>query len=174
MELETLCIHGGKVDTDKSGAISTPIYQTATYAHPALGQSTGYDYTRDTNPTRDALEAAMAKLEGGAAALAFSSGMAAATALMEMFSPGDHIVASDDLYGGSWRLFHRISMKNGLSFDWADTSDPEKTEALIRPETKAIFIETPTNPLMHVTDIRAIARIARRHRILLIVDNTFI
>lgn len=174
MELETLCIHGGKVDTDKSGAISTPIYQTATYAHPALGQSTGYDYTRDTNPTRDALEAAMAKLEGGSAALAFSSGMAAATALMEMFSPGDHIVASDDLYGGSWRLFHRISMKNGLSFDWADTSDPEKTEALIRPETKAIFIETPTNPLMHVTDIRAIARIARRHRILLIVDNTFL
>ena len=174
MELETLCIHGGKVDTDKSGAISTPIYQTATYAHPALGQSTGYDYTRDTNPTRDALEAAMAKLEGGSAALAFASGMAAATALMEMFSPGDHIVASDDLYGGSWRLFHRISMKNGLSFDWADTSDPEKTEALIRPETKAIFIETPTNPLMHVTDIRAIARIARRHRILLIVDNTFL
>ena len=174
MELETLCIHGGKVDTDKSGAISTPIYQTATYAHPALGQSTGYDYTRDTNPTRDALEAAMAKLEGGSAALAFASGMAAATALTEMFSPGDHIVASDDLYGGSWRLFHRISMKNGLSFDWADTSDPEKTEALIRPETKAIFIETPTNPLMHVTDIRAIARIARRHRILLIVDNTFL
>lgn len=174
MELETLCIHGGKVDTDKSGAISTPIYQTATYAHPALGQSTGYDYTRDTNPTRDALEAAMAKLEGGSAALAFASGMAAATALMEMFSPGDHIVASDDLYGGSWRLFHRISIKNGLSFDWADTSDPEKTEALIRPETKAIFIETPTNPLMHVTDIRAIARIARRHRILLIVDNTFL
>lgn len=174
MELETLCIHGGKVDTDKSGAISTPIYQTATYAHPALGQSTGYDYTRDTNPTRDALEAAMAKLEGGAAALAFSSGMAAATALMEMFSPGDHIVASDDLYGGSWRLFSRISMKNGLSFDWADTSDPAKVETLIRPETKAVFIETPTNPLMHVSDIRAIADITRRHGLLLIVDNTFL
>ena len=174
MELETLCIHGGKAGTDKSGAISTPIYQTATYAHPALGQSTGYDYTRDTNPTRDVLEETMAKLEGGAAALAFSSGMAAATALMEMFSPGDHIVASDDLYGGSWRLFSRISMKNGLAFDWTDTSDPAKVEALIRPETKAVFIETPTNPLMHVSDIRAIADITRKHNLLLIVDNTFL
>ncbi len=174
MELETLCIHGGKAGTDKSGAISTPIYQTATYAHPALGQSTGYDYTRDTNPTRDVLEETMAKLEGGAAALAFSSGMAAATALMEMFSPGDHIVASDDLYGGSWRLFSRISMKNGLAFDWTDTSDPAKVEALIRPETKAVFIETPTNPLMHVSDIRAIADITRKHDLLLIVDNTFL
>ena len=174
MELETLCIHGGKAGTDKSGAISTPIYQTTTYAHPALGQSTGYDYTRDTNPTRDVLEETMAKLEGGAAALAFSSGMAAATALMEMFSPGDHIVASDDLYGGSWRLFSRISMKNGLAFDWTDTSDPAKVEALIRPETKAVFIETPTNPLMHVSDIRAIADITRKHDLLLIVDNTFL
>ena len=174
MELETLCIHAGKADTDKSGALSTPIYQTATFAHPALGKSTGYDYTRDTNPTRDALEATMTELEGGAAALAFTSGMAAATALMELFSPGDHIVASDDLYGGTWRLFSRISMKNGLTFDWADTSDPAKVEALLRPETKAIFIETPTNPLMHVTDIRAIARIARKNHILLIVDNTFL
>lgn len=174
MELDTLCIHAGKVNTDKSGAISTPIYQTATYAHPALGQSTGYDYTRDTNPTRDALETAMAKLEGGTTALAFTSGMAAATALMEMFSPGDHIVASSDLYGGTWRLFSRISVKNGLSFDWADTSDPANVEVLIRPETKAVFIETPTNPLMHVTDIRAIAAITRKHGILLIVDNTFL
>ena len=174
MELETLCIHAGKADTDKSGAISTPIYQTATFAHPALGKSTGYDYTRDTNPTRDALEATMAELEGGAAALAFTSGMAAATALMEMFAPGDHIVASDDLYGGTWRLFSRISVKNGLAFDWTDMADPAKVEALLRPETKAIFIETPTNPLMHVTDIRAIARIARKNHILLIVDNTFL
>ena len=124
MELETLCIHGGRADTDKSGAISTPIYQTATFAHPALGKSTGFDYTRDSNPTRDALEATMAELEGGAQALAFTSGMAAATCLMEMFKPGDHIVASDDLYGGTYRLFNQISLKNGLTFDWADTTDP--------------------------------------------------
>lgn len=174
MELETLCIHGGRADTDKSGAISTPIYQTATFAHPALGKSTGFDYTRDSNPTRDALEATMAELEGGAQALAFTSGMAAATCLMEMFKPGDHIVASDDLYGGTYRLFNQISIKNGLTFDWADTTDPAKVEALIKPETKAIFIETPTNPLMHVTDIRAIARIARKNHVLLIVDNTFL
>ena len=174
MELETLCIHGGKVDTDQSGAISTPIYQTATFAHPALGQSTGYDYTRDTNPTRDALETAIAKLEGGTAALAFTSGMAAATALMELFKPGDHIIASHDLYGGTYRLFHRISIKNGLSFDWADASDAARIEALVKPETRAIFIETPTNPLMQVTDIRAVAKIARKNQLLLVVDNTFL
>ena len=115
MEQDTLCIHGGTTGTDTSGAIAVPIYQTATFAHPAPGESTGYDYTRDTNPTRDALEAAMAKLDDGAAALAFTSGMAAAAAIMELFSPGEHIIATDDLYGGTFRLFARIYEKNGAA-----------------------------------------------------------
>ena len=174
MEQDTLCIHGGTTGTDTSGAIAVPIYQTATFAHPAPGESTGYDYTRDTNPTRDALEAAMAKLDGGAAALAFTSGMAAAAAIMELFSPGEHIIATDDLYGGTFRLFARISAKNGIAFDCTATTDVENIRALIRPETRAIFIETPTNPLMHVSDIAAIAELAKRHRLLLIVDNTFL
>lgn len=116
MEQDTLCIHGGTTGTDTSGAIAVPIYQTATFAHPAPSESTGYDYTRDTNPTRDALEAAMAKLDGGATSLAFTSSMAAAAAIMELFSPGEHIIATDDLYGGTFRLFTRISAKNGIAF----------------------------------------------------------
>ncbi len=174
MNIESLCIHGGKIGTDSSGAISTPIYQTATYAHPGLGKSTGFDYSRGMNPTRGVLQETMARLEGGVAAYAFSSGLAAASAMMELFKPGDHIISSDDLYGGSWRLFQNFSMKNGLAFDWVDASIPANVEAAIRTETKAIFIETPTNPLMHVNDISAIAGIARQHGILLMVDNTFL
>ncbi len=174
MDIDSLCIHGGKVGTDSSGAISTPIYQTATYAHPGLGKSTGFDYSRGMNPTRGVLQETMAKLEGGVAAYAFSSGLAAASAMMELFQPGDHIISSDDLYGGTWRLFQNFSMKNGLIFDWVDASDPTKVEAAIRPETKAVFIETPTNPLMHVNNIAAIAEITKRHGLLLLVDNTFL
>lgn len=174
MDIESLCIHGGKVGTDSSGAISTPIYQTATYAHPGLGKSTGFDYSRGMNPTRGVLQETVAKLEGGVAAYAFSSGMAACAAMMELFKPGDHIISSDDLYGGTWRLFQNFSMKNGLSFDWVDTTNPANIEAAIKPETKAVFIETPTNPLMHVNDIAVIAKITQRHGILLMVDNTFL
>ena len=174
MDIESLCIHGGKVSTDTSGAISTPIYQTATYAHLGLGRSTGYDYSRGANPTRDVLQDTMAKLEGGVAAYAFSSGLAAASAMMELFKPGDHIISSDDLYGGTWRLFQNFSMKNSITFDWVDASDPANVEAAIKPETKAVFIETPTNPLMHVNDIAAIAEITKKHGILLLVDNTFL
>lgn len=174
MDIESLCIHGGKVGTDSSGAISTPIYQTATYAHPGLGKSTGFDYSRGMNPTRGVLQETMAKLEGGVAAYAFSSGLAATSAMMELFQPGDHIISSDDLYGGTWRLFQNFSMKNGLTFDWVDASDPANIEVAIKPETKAVFIETPTNPLMHVNDIAAIAEITKRHGILLLVDNTFL
>ena len=158
MELETLCIHGGKVDTDKSGAISTPIYQTATYAHPALGQSTGYDYTRDTNPTRDALEAAMAKLEGGSAALAFASGMAAATALMEMFSPGDHIVASSTIYGGTFNLISVTMKKMGIEATFVDPlCTEEELNAAFQPNTKVVFGETIANPALTVLDIEMFA-----------------
>lgn len=174
MDFSTLCIHGNDRKYDNTGAVSVPIFQSATFAHPGVGLSTGYDYSRLQNPTREHLERTMAKLEGGIDAMAFSSGMAAIAALMELFSPGDHIIASDDLYGGSHRLFYNISEKNGIHFSLVNTSDISQIEAVIRPETKAVFIETPTNPMMHVTDIAAAARLAKAHNLLLIVDNTFL
>lgn len=174
MDFSTICIHGSDKKYDTTGAISVPIFQSATFAHPAVGESTGFDYSRAQNPTREYLEETVARLEDGVAALAFSSGMAAVTTLMELFSPGDHIIASDDLYGGSIRLFHHISEKNGLSFDYVDTSDLDALKGLIKAQTKAVFIETPTNPMMHVTDIEAVAGLCRQHGLLLIVDNTFL
>ncbi len=174
MNIETYCIHGSSVKYDSTGAISVPIYQSATFAHPGVGQSTGFDYSRLQNPTREHLEKALAALEGGVDALAFSTGMAAVSALMELFSPGDHIIASDDLYGGSHRLFSHISVKNGIIFDYVNTSDIAQIASVIKPETKALFVETPTNPMMQVTDIAAAARLAKANGLLLIVDNTFL
>ena len=174
MDLETLCIHGDDTVYEGTGAVSVPIYQTATFAHPGVGQSTGYDYTRVQNPTREHLEKTVAALERGVDALAFSSGMAAISLLMEVFKPGDHILASDDLYGGSIRLFRTISEKNGISCELCDTGDLSALEQLIRPNTRAVFIETPTNPMMHVTDIAAVAALTQPRGILLIVDNTFL
>jgi len=174
MDFSTICIHGSDKKYDTTGAISVPIFQSATFAHPGVGESTGFDYSRAQNPTREYLEETIARLEGGVSALAFSSGMAAVTTLMELFSPGDHIIASDDLYGGSHRLFSHISEKNGLSFDYVDTSDLDALGSLIKAQTKAVFIESPTNPMMHVTDIGAVAGLCRQHGLLLIVDNTFL
>ncbi len=174
MDFNTLCIHGAENNTHSTGAINVPIYQTATFAHPGVGQSTGYDYSRLQNPTREYLEKCVAALEKGFDALAFSTGMAAITAFMELFSIGDHIIASGDLYGGTVRLFENISRKNGLTFDFIDTSDVEGIKALIRPETKVIFIETPTNPMMQVTDIKEVAMLAKAHNLLVAVDNTFL
>lgn len=174
MEFNTLCVHGTSRQYDTTGAVSMPIFQTATFSHPGVGQSTGYDYSRVQNPTREFLEETIARMEQGSGALAFSSGMAAVSAVMELFSPGDHIICSDDLYGGSYRLFHQINAKNGLSFTPVNTSFLEQTEAAIRPETKAIFVETPTNPMMQVTDLRKTAELAHAHGLLLIVDNTFL
>lgn len=170
----TKCIYGdGKnYDKDGTGAISFPIYQTATYAHPAVGQSTGFDYTRLQNPTRQQVENVVAALEGGIDALAFSSGMAAITALMELFRPGDHLITDADLYGGSIRLFDNISEKNGITFSHIDCAS-EDIESYIKDNTRAIFIETPTNPMMNVVDIRKVSEIAKKHGLLLIVDNTF-
>ena len=185
LSLESKCLHiedesapAGGVTADHCnhyGSISFPIYQTATYAHPAVGQSTGFDYSRLQNPTREHLEKVIAQLEGGIDAFALSSGMAAITLLMELFSPGDHIIADADLYGGSIRLFDNVSKKNGIDFtrkNIAELSEPE-LESLITPKTKAIYIETPTNPMMNVTDISAVAQLAKKHNLLLIVDNTF-
>lgn len=173
--ISTKCIH---LETEKAckehyGSISYPIYQTATYAHPGVGQSTGYDYSRLQNPTREQVEKVVASLENGVDALAFSSGMAAVATLMELFRPGDHIIADADLYGGSIRLFDNISEKNGISVTRIDfeTEDPE---AYIRENTKAIYFETPTNPMMNVTDIAKISQLAKKHGLLVIVDNTFL
>ncbi len=171
----TKCIYGDheRPKADVTGAISFPIYQTATYAHPEVGKSTGFDYGRLQNPTRAQLEKVVASLEGGIDALAFSTGMAAITALMELFKPGDHLITEADLYGGSIRLFRNVSEKNGITFSHVNCSQVD-LEDYVQENTKAIFIETPTNPMMNVTDVRKVARIAKKHGLLLIVDNTFL
>ncbi len=174
MDFNTRCIHGSKDKYDTTGAVSVPIFQSATFSHPGVGESTGYDYARLQNPTREYLEKTVAGLECGCDAMAFSTGMAATATLMEVFSPGDHLICSYDLYGGSHRLFNHISVKNGLLFDFADTADISAVKNLIRPETKAVFIETPTNPMMQVTDIEEMAKLCKKHSLLLIVDNTFL
>ncbi len=173
--LNTRCLHieEDEDNCDHYGAISYPIYQTATYAHPEVGKSTGYDYSRLQNPTREQLEKIAANLEGGVGALAMSSGMAAITLLMELFQPGDHLLVEADLYGGSIRLFDHVSKKNGYSFTAIDFS-VDNIEEHIKDNTKALYLETPTNPMMRVTDIARVAEIARRHNCLLIVDNTFL
>ncbi|MCM1507709.1 MAG: PLP-dependent aspartate aminotransferase family protein [Ruminococcus flavefaciens] len=171
---ETKCLH---LEEDEDcikhyGAISYPIYQTATYAHSGVGKSTGYDYSRLQNPTKEHLEKVVASLENGISAFALSSGIAAISLLMELFKPNDHIIADSDLYGGSIRLFRNISEKNGIKFTNIDLFR-ENAEDFITPETRAVYIETPTNPMMNVTDISALAEITRKHNLLLIVDNTF-
>jgi len=171
MDTSTLCVHGCAKKFDTTGAVAVPIFASATFAHPGVGQSTGFDYSRSLNPTTVHLEDTVAALEGGCSAVAFSSGMAAVSALMELFSPGDHVIASDDLYGGTVRLFTFISEKNGVKVSYAAPQDIEKE---VRPSTKAVFIETPSNPMMRVTDIAAIAAVAKKNNLLLIVDNTFL
>ena len=182
LSLATKCLHLEKDEGNSSsddithcshyGAVSFPIYQTSTYAHPAVGKSTGFDYSRMQNPTRLQLEKVVRALEGGKDAVAVSSGMSAISLLMEIFSPGDHIIVDSDLYGGTIRLFDAVSKKNGLTFTRANLSS-EDAEPLVRPETKAIYLETPTNPMMNVTDIAKMSALAQKHHLLLIVDNTF-
>lgn len=173
--INTRCLHLEETEgkTDNYGALTFPIYQTATYAHPAVGQSTGYDYSRLQNPTREHLEKVVASLEGGIDALALSTGIAAITLMMELFKPGDHLIVESDLYGGSIRLFNNVSGKNGIEFSRVACSN-EDVESHVKDNTKAIYIETPTNPMMNVTDIGALAGIAKKHGLLLIVDNTFL
>ena len=173
--LNTRCLHLEESEgkSENYGAISFPIYQTATYAHPGVGESTGYDYSRLQNPTREHLEKIVAGLEGGIDAFALSTGMAAVTLLMEYFNPGDHFVVESDLYGGSIRLFNNVSLKNHYEFTFLNCSKDD-IEAAIRPNTKAIYIETPTNPMMNVSDIEKISKIAKAHNLILIVDNTFL
>lgn len=173
--IETRCLHleGNEAKSDVYGAVSFPIYQTATFAHKGVGQSTGYDYSRLQNPTREQLEKIVASLEKGVDALAFASGMAAIATLMELFEPGDHLVVDADLYGGSIRLFQNISEKNGIEITSIDFWK-EDVSQYITDKTKAIYIETPTNPMMNVTDIRKLAEFTKSRNLMLIVDNTFL
>ena len=174
--IETRCVHGGEHRfQDQFESLSVPIYQTAAFGHPDLGHSPDrFYYTRLTNPTRTHLEETVSSLEGAADTVAFTSGMAAITAVFELFSPGDRIVCSADLYGGTVLLFDSIEKKNGLILELVDTTDLSKVHAAMKPGTKAIYIETPSNPMMNVTDIRACAQIAREYGAMLIVDNTFL
>ncbi|MCR5343681.1 MAG: PLP-dependent aspartate aminotransferase family protein [Butyrivibrio sp.] len=171
--IDTKCQQLDRNLMDQWGAISFPIYQTATFAHPGLGESTGYDYTRMQNPTRKQLESIVAYLENGKDAMAFASGMAAIAAVMELFKPGDHFIIDSDLYGGSIRLFNEISKKNGLTYSAANLSSDDVTP-FINENTKAIYLETPTNPMMNVTDLEKLSKIAKEKGLLLIVDNTFL
>lgn len=171
----TKCIHlQNNENVEKAfGAVSFPIYQTAAFAHKGVGESTGYDYSRMQNPTREQLEKTVAALEKGIDAIGFSSGMAAIAAVMELFAPGDHVIIDADLYGGSVRLFQNITAKNGIVFSRVDLSR-EEISSYITEQTKAVFLETPTNPMMHVTDLKKLGELTKPRKILLIVDNTFL
>ncbi len=170
---ETFCAHGWTKTESKTGALSTPIILSSTFAHPDLYHSSGFDYSRGLNPTRLELEQTVACLEKTEYALAFSSGMSAISIWVKQFVPGDHVLVSEDLYGGTWRMFS-IYSRYGITFEYVDTSDKEKLAAAIRPETKAIFIETPSNPMMRITDIQFCADLIHRQGGTLCVDNTFL
>jgi cystathionine gamma-synthase len=174
MDIDTICIHGSDDTTNQTGSITVPIYQTATFSHVDVGVSTGYDYSRLQNPTREHLEKVITELEHGYDTVAFSSGMASITAVMELFSQGDSIIVSDDLYGGTVRFFNTLSISKGIHFIAVNTSNVEDIVSAIDTSTKAIYIESPTNPTMQVTDIKAVTTLAKAHNLLTIVDNTFL
>jgi len=169
----TRAIHIGQDPESTTGAVIVPIYQTSTFAQRGVGDHSGYEYSRTDNPTRTALQECLAALEEGKYGLVFSSGLGATTTLMLMLKAGDHVICGDDVYGGTYRLFQRVMTDHGLTFDFVDTSDPAQVAAAIRPETKLIWLETPTNPLLKLAPIAAISRQARERGILTVVDNTF-
>lgn len=173
MGFATDAIHAGQEPDPATGAIIVPIYQTSTYVQEALGKNKGYEYARTSNPTRSALERNLASLEKGGFGFAFASGMAAINALMTLFKAGDHIVAGHNLYGGSFRLFERVLKDFGLNFSYANTCRLEEVERAFRPNTRLLFIETPTNPIMEITDIAAAAKLTHARGLFLAVDNTF-
>ena len=170
----TRAIHDGQAADPETGAVNVPIYLSSTYAQEEIGKNSGYEYSRVSNPTRSALEENLRSLEGGTSAHTFASGMAAITALCTMMETGDHLVCSDNMYGGTIRLFDQVLTRFGLKFTYVDTSVVENVERAITPRTKLVHIETPTNPLMELTDIRAVAEICHRHDCELSVDNTFL
>lgn len=175
-QFETRCIHGdgGFVEGHPYGAVSVPIFQTATFAHPGIGKSTGYDYSRESNPTRYELESVMSSLEGADDSIACSTGMAAIGICLELFGEGSHILCTEDLYGGTVRMFESIGEKRGLKFSYVDTSDIDLVRKNIRKETKALYIETPSNPTMRITDFAEMRKLADEFGLLILADNTFL
>jgi cystathionine beta-lyase/cystathionine gamma-synthase len=173
MGFATIAIHTGSEPDESTGAVTVPIYQTSTYAQDALGKNKGYEYARTQNPTRSAVERNIAALEGARFGYAFASGMAAIDATLRLVKAGEHVVVSDNTYGGTARLFNRILANYNLEFDYVDTSEPLNVEAAIKPNTKMVFIETPTNPIMTVTDLKEVSEIAHRAGARVVCDNTF-
>ena len=174
MNIDTQAVQIGLEWDTRTGAVSVPIYQSGTFRHPGLGQSTGFDYSRSGNPTRMTLEQGIARLDGAAAGFAYASGMAAITSLLLLFKSGDHLIVTEDLYGGTCRLFDKIFNQFGLSFTYVDTSDTQAVLAAVTPSTRAVFVETLTNPLLKFADIGALSAICREWDLLLIADNTFL
>ena len=173
MKFETKAIHAGVQPDEATGAIMTPIYQTTTYAQPRPGENKGYEYSRTLNPTRHALEKNLAALENGKHGLAFGSGLAAIDACMRLLNPGDEVISTNDLYGGTYRQFTKVHARYGIKFRFAGMQHAAAIEPLISANTKMLWVETPTNPMMNIIDIQAVAKIAKTHKILLAVDNTF-
>jgi len=174
MNITTQAVQIGLQWDTRTGAVTVPVYQTATFKHPGLGQSTGYDYARSGNPTRQALEEGIARLDGGVRGFAYSSGMAAIANLLLLFRKGDHLIVTEDLYGGTYRLFEKIFRQYDLDFTYVDTSDISKVVRAIRQETRALFVESLTNPLLKVADVRGLAALCKERGMLCIVDNTFL
>ncbi len=173
MRLDTLAIHAGQEPDPTTGAIMPPVYQTSTYVQQGPGEHKGYEYSRSQNPTRFALERNIAALEGARYGFAFASGLAAATTVMQLFRAGDHIICADDVYGGTFRLFDKVLTHSGLTFSFVDLTVPGAVETARKPETRAVWIETPTNPLLKIIDLEVVARDAHRHAMVVICDNTF-
>jgi cystathionine beta-lyase/cystathionine gamma-synthase len=173
MKFSTEAIHAGQEPDSATGAVTVPIYQTSTYAQEGLGRHKGFEYARTQNPTRMALERNLAALENGKACFAFASGMAATNAVMTLLKSGDHVIVSDNTYGGTFRLFDKVLRNFGLEFSYVDAREPHNVEEAARAETRMVFIETPTNPVMSLVDIRAVSEITRRRGVRLVVDNTF-
>lgn len=174
LALATLAIHGGQAPDPSTGAVMPPIYATSTYAQSSPGEHQGFEYSRTHNPTRFAYERCVALLEGGSRGFAFASGMAATSTVIELLDAGSHVVAMDDIYGGSYRLFERVRRRTAnLDFSFVDLTDPAAFEAAIRPDTRMVWIETPTNPMLKIVDIAAVAAIAKKHGLIVVVDNTF-
>ncbi|TSA82126.1 cystathionine gamma-synthase [Helicobacter mehlei] len=173
MHMQTKLIHGGISEDGVTGAVSVPIYQTSTYRQEGVGRPKGYEYSRSGNPTRFALEELIADLEGGVKGFAFASGLAGIHAVFSLLQQGDHVLLGDDVYGGTFRLFDKVLTKGGLTYSIIDTSDTSQIERAIQPNTKALYLETPSNPLLKITDLKQCANIAKSHELITIVDNTF-
>ena len=173
MGFDTMAIHAGQIPDPSTGAIITPIFQTSTYVQEALGKHKGFEYARTQNPTRAAVERNVCALEGGMAAYAFASGMSAIDTVLKLLKAGDHVICSNNVYGGTFRLFNNVLKNFGLQFSYVDTSDLSAVAAAIRENTRMIHVETPTNPIMSITDLRGAAKLARRQKARLVVDNTF-